>query len=143
MERYPSSTDTSISFASLYAQVLLRIAQHFCPDSLTCLACRLDLLKDEFRNVPVGHITNVFKDQKTLFRTYIVLERQVRSYNHIARAYAKPAKPRNKRGIELVLIERGSQLPKELRAAKKKIENEAGKCEYLLQICDSGSFYIY
>lgn len=140
MERNPSSTDASISFASLYDHFLLRIAHHFCSSLLTCLARSLNLLKDEFRSVPVKHITNVFKDQKTLFKTYIVLERQIRGYNHIVQAYAKPAKPRNKHGVELVLIERGSQLPKELRAAKKKIEKEAGKCEDLLQICDSNTF---
>lgn len=137
MEQHHSSADTSIPFASLYAHVLLRTAHHFCPDLLTRLACRLDLLKDEFRNVPVRHIKSVFKDQKTIFKTYIVLERQIRNYNHVARAYAKPAKPRNKHGIELVLIERGNQLPKELSAAKKKIGNEAGKwntyCRYAIR----------
>jgi TRIAD3 protein (E3 ubiquitin-protein ligase RNF216) len=100
---------------------------------LTCLFHSANLLKDEFLNVPVRHITNILRQHKTLFKAYITLEQQVRNYKHITRAFVKPARPRNKRGIELVLIERGSQLPKELRAAKKKIENEAGTCNFPLE----------
>lgn len=90
-----------------------------------------DLLKDEFLNVPARHITNVLKQHKTLFKAYLVLEGQVRNYQRITAAFARPPRPRNKRGTELILIERGSQLPKELRAAKKKLENQEGKCGFL------------
>ncbi|KAF1835479.1 hypothetical protein BDW02DRAFT_495738 [Decorospora gaudefroyi] len=86
-----------------------------------------ELLKDEFLNVPVRHITNVLKDQKTLYKAYGVLEKQLRDYERIAKKFTKIRSSRNKRGIELQLIERGSQLPKELHAAKNKRELEAAK----------------
>ncbi|KAF3032894.1 hypothetical protein E8E11_003174 [Didymella keratinophila] len=82
------------------------------------------LLKDEFLNIPARHIDNTFRQHKTLFRSYLVLEEQLRTYNQTTRTFAKPPRPRNKRGIEFVLIEQGSRLPKELRAAKKKIETK-------------------
>lgn len=73
------------------------------------------------------HITTVLKQQKTLYKAYGVIEQQVRNYGQIARTYSKINKSRIKRGIELQLIEQGSQIPKELHAAKKKSEAEAGK----------------
>ncbi|KAH6614968.1 hypothetical protein C7974DRAFT_319627 [Boeremia exigua] len=87
----------------------------------------LNLLKDEFLNVPARHIENTFKQKKTLFKSYIVLEDQVRKYQQTTRTFIKSPRPRNKRGIELLLIESGSRLPKELRAAKEKTEHEAVK----------------
>ncbi|KAI4686295.1 hypothetical protein J4E81_008647 [Alternaria sp. BMP 2799] len=86
-----------------------------------------ELLKDEFLTVPVRHITTVLKQQKTLYKAYGVIEQQVRNYGQIARTYSKINKSRIKRGIELQLIEQGSQIPKELHAAKKKSEAEAAK----------------
>ncbi|XPS98048.1 RBR-type E3 ubiquitin transferase [Ascochyta lentis] len=97
------------------------------PGVLTYDADAVELLKDEFLSVPVRHITNTFKQSKTLFKAYTILEGQVRNYQQVARAFVKPPRPRNKRGTELVLIERGSRLPKELRAAKRKIEKEVVK----------------
>lgn len=91
------------------------------------LASSIALLKDELINIPARHIDNTFKQHKSLFESYVILEEQLRTYNHTARSFAKPPRPRKRRGIELVLIERGSRLPKELRAAKKKVENEAGE----------------
>ncbi|KAJ4380569.1 hypothetical protein N0V86_003928 [Didymella sp. IMI 355093] len=85
------------------------------------------LLKDEFLNIPARHIDNTFRQHKTLFKSYIILEGQLRTYQRTAHTFTKPPRPRNKRGIELVLIKQGSRLPKELRAAKRKIENEAVK----------------
>jgi TRIAD3 protein (E3 ubiquitin-protein ligase RNF216) len=88
----------------------------------------LNLLKDEFPRVPVRHITNTLEQHRTLFKAYIVLEEQVRNYNLVAnRGFSTNAKARIHRGIELILIERGSQLPKELEAAKKKIESDTAK----------------
>lgn len=87
-----------------------------------------DLLKDEFLDVPVRHITDVLKQHITLYKTYIVLEEQVRNYKRIANnRFSKIGKARIKRGTELILIERGSQIPKELHAAKKKMEGEMAK----------------
>ncbi|KNG51460.1 ring finger domain-containing protein [Stemphylium lycopersici] len=86
-----------------------------------------ELLKDEFPSVPVRHLTNVLKDQKTLYKAYGFIEKQVREYELVARTFTKIGKSRNKRGIEHQLIEKGSQLPKELHAAKKKNEVEAAK----------------
>ncbi|KAI4641638.1 hypothetical protein J4E93_007736 [Alternaria ventricosa] len=86
-----------------------------------------ELLKDEFLTVPVRHITTVLKQQQTLYKAYGVIEQQVRNYGQIARTYSKINKSRIKRGIELQLIEQGSQIPKELHAAKKKSEAEAAK----------------
>ncbi|XPS75155.1 RBR-type E3 ubiquitin transferase [Ascochyta lentis] len=97
------------------------------PGVLTYDADAVELLKDEFLSVPVRHITNTFKQSKTLFKAYTILEGQVRNYQQVARAFVKPPRPRNKRGTELVLIERGNRLPKELRAAKRKIEKEVVK----------------
>jgi hypothetical protein len=88
---------------------------------------RTELLKDEFLTVPVRHITRVLKEQKTLYKAYGVIERQVRDYAHVAKTFSLINKSRNKRGIQLQLIEQGSQIPKELHAAKKKSEVEAGK----------------
>jgi TRIAD3 protein (E3 ubiquitin-protein ligase RNF216) len=51
----------------------------------------------------------------------------VRDYAHVAKTFSLINKSRNKRGIQLQLIEQGSQIPKELHAAKKKSEVEAGK----------------
>ncbi|KAF1923925.1 uncharacterized protein M421DRAFT_301329 [Didymella exigua CBS 183.55] len=85
------------------------------------------LLKDEFLNVPARHIENTLRQHKVLFKSYIALEEQLRTYQRITHAFVKPPRPRNKRGIELVLIEQGSRLPKELHAAKKRIEHEAAR----------------
>ena len=101
---------------------------------LTPLSYRSDLLKDEFLSVPVRHITNVLKQHKTLFKAYGILEEHLRNYEGIATPFSKIAKSRTKRGIELILIERGSQLPKELHAAKKKSETQAGKYHLLVLV---------
>ncbi|KAH8730998.1 hypothetical protein GQ44DRAFT_370135 [Phaeosphaeriaceae sp. PMI808] len=86
------------------------------------------LLKDEFVTVPVRHITAVLKEQKTLFKAYILLETQVRNHKHIAKAFYRGLQhARIKRGIELILVEKGSKLPKELHAARKKAEGERAK----------------
>ena len=95
---------------------------------------RTELLKDEFLTVPVRHITNVLKIQKTLYKAYGVIEQQVRNYGQIARTYSKINKSRIKRGIEVQLIEQGSQIPKELHAARKKSEAEASKCDAIIMI---------
>jgi TRIAD3 protein (E3 ubiquitin-protein ligase RNF216) len=77
--------------------------------------------------VPVRHITSTLKQQNTLYKAYGVIETQIANYERITKTYTRISKPRIKRGIELQLIEQGSQLPKELHAAKKKSEVEAGK----------------
>lgn len=80
------------------------------------------------------HITTVLKQQKTLYKAYGVIEQQVRNYGQIARTYSKINKSRIRRGIELQLIEQGSQIPKELHAAKKKSEAEASKWDVVTMI---------
>lgn len=90
-------------------------------------ACRTELLKDEFLSVPVRHITTVLREQKTLFKSYGVLEEQTARHQQISTPFSKIGRSRNKRGTELILIEQGSQLPKELRAAKRKQEVEASR----------------
>lgn len=70
----------------------------------------------------------VLQEKKTLYKAYCLLEKQVRDYGLIAGPFTRINKSRNKRGTEFMLIEKGSQLPKELHAAKKKIEFEAGEC---------------
>ncbi|USP74472.1 E3 ubiquitin-protein ligase RNF216 [Curvularia clavata] len=87
----------------------------------------IELLKDEFPYVPVRYITTTIQQHKTIYKAYGTLEKQLRDYELIARSFTKITKSRNKRGIELQLIEKGSQLPKELHAAKKKIEIEAAE----------------
>ena len=98
---------------------------------LTFLNSRLDILRDEFLTIPVRHITNLLQEHKTLFKTYGILEGQIRNYQRVATPFSKISKSRPKRGIELILIERGSQLPKELHAAKRKIELDTGKSHSL------------
>jgi len=86
------------------------------------LLCRLDLLKDEFPTVPVRHLTNTLRKEKTLFKSFGALEEQLRTYRQVATPFSKIGKARIKRGTELTLIERGSQVPKELHAAKRRKE---------------------
>jgi TRIAD3 protein (E3 ubiquitin-protein ligase RNF216) len=85
----------------------------------------------------VRHIKAVLKAHKTLYKAFGVLDEQVRNYGRIAKTYSKIGNARYKRGIELQLIEQGSQLPKELHAAKKKVEKEAGKLSYPMYIADA------
>lgn len=67
------------------------------------------------------------KEQKTLFKAYVILEEQVRLHSRIASQFSKTGKARVQRGIEMLLIEQGSQIPKELDAAKKKVAGEIAK----------------
>ncbi|KAL6706833.1 hypothetical protein ACN47E_005169 [Coniothyrium glycines] len=87
----------------------------------------LDILKDEFLTVPVRHLKNVLKEEKTLYKAFRILEAQLYNYRKVATPFAKIAKARNTCGTELQLIGQGSQLPKELHAAKMSIAKAAGK----------------
>ncbi|KAL5400741.1 hypothetical protein PMIN03_012126 [Paraphaeosphaeria minitans] len=89
-----------------------------------------ELLKDEFVYVPVRHINLVIKEQKTLYKAYSVIEKQLREYNQYDRSkepFRKVHTARTKRNIEASQIQRGSQVPKELQAAKMKSEEAAVK----------------
>jgi TRIAD3 protein (E3 ubiquitin-protein ligase RNF216) len=87
-----------------------------------------DLLKDEFLLVPVRHIHNVLKEHVTLYNAYLVLEEQVRNYGRIANnRFSRIGKARISHGAQLILIERGSKVPKELDAAKRKVERDMAK----------------
>ncbi|KAJ4354493.1 uncharacterized protein N0V89_006230 [Didymosphaeria variabile] len=86
----------------------------------------VDLLKDEFVHVPVRHIQHVIKEHKTFYRAYGVIEEQLRDYSRNT-PFTKVIKARVRRGTEVKLIGRGSQMPKELQAAKKKCEEAATK----------------
>ena len=81
------------------------------------------------------HLTNVLEQQKTLFKAYGVLEKQVRDYGRVANSFQRNCKTRVKRGVELQLIEQGSQLPKELHAAKKKSELETSRSNGNYELC--------
>lgn len=85
------------------------------------------MLKDEFLSIPARHISYTLKQSKTLFKAYIELEQQLRDYHPSTRKFVKSPRSRNKRGVELALMRAESKLPKELRAAKKKVEKDAGK----------------
>lgn len=87
---------------------------------------RVALLRDEFVNVPVRHIEAVIREHKTFFKSYIVIESQLRNYPNLA-PFTKINRPRITRATELVLVQKGSRLPKELHAAKAKCEEEAAK----------------
>jgi TRIAD3 protein (E3 ubiquitin-protein ligase RNF216) len=70
----------------------------------------------------------VVREHNTLFRSYLILEEQTRNYQTITKkGFSKIGRARNLRGVENILIERGSQVPKELHAVKKKIESEMAK----------------
>jgi TRIAD3 protein (E3 ubiquitin-protein ligase RNF216) len=89
-----------------------------------------DLLKDEFLLVPVRHIHNVLKEHVTLYKAYLVLEEQVRNYGRIANnRFSRIGKARISHGAQLILIERGSKVPKELDAAKRKVERDMKAAE--------------
>ncbi|KAH9870410.1 hypothetical protein IAQ61_005885 [Plenodomus lingam] len=93
----------------------------------------LNLLKDEFLNVPIRHLSYMLKKEKTLFKAFGVLEEQLQTYKQIATPFAKIAKPRVKHGTELILIERGSKIPKELHAAKRRKEITAAKRQQAME----------
>ena len=98
-------------------------------DLLLTLYSRLELLKDVFLDVPVRHIETVLAKHKTLFQAYGIIAEQLSNYQVArGRAFDKIVKARRHRGIEAALIGRGSAIPKELHAAKKKCERESGKC---------------
>ena len=86
----------------------------------------LNLLRDEFLRVPVRHIERVLKEQKTFFKSYCIIWEELNNGSNHPR-FTKINRPRLKRGIEPTLIERGSQVPKELQAAQKKCEAVAAK----------------
>lgn len=77
-------------------------------------------------NVPVRHLEAVLGQHKTIFKSYLIIENQLRSYPSLA-PFTKINRPRVRRGTESLLIERGSRIPKELHAAKAKCEKEAAK----------------
>ncbi|KAF1951495.1 hypothetical protein CC80DRAFT_424773 [Byssothecium circinans] len=90
----------------------------------------LELLKDEFLSVPVRHLENVLEDNKTFFKSYGVLSKQLRTYQNIApnpQGFTKIRTPRQKRYMINTLIDRGSQIPKELEAARKRDDMETSK----------------
>ncbi|OAG12700.1 uncharacterized protein CC84DRAFT_1171377 [Paraphaeosphaeria sporulosa] len=85
---------------------------------------------NEFVYVPVRHINLVIKQQKTLYKAYGVIDQQLREYDQYDRnkePFRKVHSARTKRNIEASLIQRGSQVPKELQAAKKKSDEAAVK----------------
>jgi TRIAD3 protein (E3 ubiquitin-protein ligase RNF216) len=99
-------------------------------------------LKDVFLDVPVKHLAKVLLEYQTLFKAYGIIDKQLRDYRTIRGAtFSKIGKARTSRGTEVALIGRGSALPKELHAAKKKSERESGKwIAYIYQLmlmCDS------
>ncbi|KAF2869837.1 hypothetical protein BDV95DRAFT_88909 [Massariosphaeria phaeospora] len=87
----------------------------------------LNLLKDQFQDLPMRHFQATLEKEKTLYKAYLVIEEQHRNYNRIAAPFSKLQKRRNATRYEDILIQAGSKLPKELRAAKQKIEKEAIK----------------
>ena len=70
---------------------------------------------------------DVLSQQKTLFKSFGVIEQQWRNYQHIQVPFSSIAKARINRGTEFTLIGAGSQLPKELHAARMKSEKDAGE----------------
>lgn len=97
------------------------------PLDTTAYFLRIELLKDEFVCVPVRHIHVVVKQQRTFFKAYGILEQQLREYHPKQGPFKKVHNARANRNIEASLIQRGSQVPKELQAAKKKSEEAATK----------------
>lgn len=83
---------------------------------------------DEFREMPNKHIENTYRQHKNLMDTYLTLDTQLRNYNRIAPSFSKIKKKRVKFGnVEDDLVASGSDIPKELQAAKKKAQEEAEK----------------
>jgi TRIAD3 protein (E3 ubiquitin-protein ligase RNF216) len=82
-----------------------------------------------FLDVPVRHIDNVLREQKTFYKAYGVIDEQLHNYKKTGRrtVFVKIGKPRLKRATEVRLIGCGSAIPKELHAAKKKSEKDFGK----------------
>lgn len=79
----------------------------------------LDLLKDEFPEVPVRHITNVLNEKKYLVDAYSTLESQIHNYNKVSVSFRKVGKARLKRGHEAIMVAAGKTLLlRELRTAR-------------------------
>ena len=85
----------------------------------------MNLLKDEFLDIPARHIENTLRDKNSLFDTFIALENQLRSYSRTSSPFTKITKPRLKRGFEDILAD--NMTCAELQAAKRKSQHEAGK----------------
>ena len=85
----------------------------------------LNLLKDEFLDVPVRHIENVLNEKRTLFESYQTIDTQLRNYSRMSSPFSKVSRPRHRRGHEDTLASAGNDIPKELHAAKQKTEREA------------------
>lgn len=95
-----------------------------CSVSLTVFS--LSLLKDEFVQVPARHIERVLKEQKTFYKAYCDIWEALNNKSG-PRGFTKINRPRLRRDVEPVLAEQGSQVPKELQAAKRKCEAVAVK----------------
>lgn len=118
-------TPATLPYHTFLDNILIIYVHHLKTTSFTNIF-RVDLLKDEFLQVPVRHIERVLKEQKTLFKAYNVIEQQLNDESH-PRVFTKIGKARITRGVEIRFIESGSQIPKELQAAKKKCEEVAVK----------------
>jgi TRIAD3 protein (E3 ubiquitin-protein ligase RNF216) len=82
---------------------------------------RLGILKDEYLQIPQRHIEKAFYEQKTLFDAHATLRDQFDNF-----MFSKVRRPREKRGCEEQWANDGTQLHKELRAARQNTEHEAG-----------------
>jgi TRIAD3 protein (E3 ubiquitin-protein ligase RNF216) len=85
-------------------------------------------LKDNFLDVKVRYIEDILQEQKTLFKAFGIVDKQLYD-NHRAGNDTTSFKIRTarvERNVEAALIARGSKIPKELHAAKKKRDKDSG-----------------
>jgi TRIAD3 protein (E3 ubiquitin-protein ligase RNF216) len=80
----------------------------------------LNILKDEFLNVPVRHITNVFEKHKTLLKAYEALEDQNINYQPGISPFVRLKKARGERNSRPTTTT-------ELQAARRNSNIKAGK----------------
>ncbi|KAF2120898.1 hypothetical protein BDV96DRAFT_484706 [Lophiotrema nucula] len=87
----------------------------------------LELLKDEFLQVPVRHIENTLNDEKSLFKSFVKIESQLQLYNNISMTFSRIANPRKRRHHERTLTPATHLMLRELAAARNWGDHELAK----------------
>ncbi|KAH7114341.1 hypothetical protein B0J11DRAFT_511076 [Dendryphion nanum] len=87
----------------------------------------LNLLKDEFLDLPVRHIENTLNQKGSLYDTHVMLKTQIQDYDRISSSFRKIARARNTRGTERLLTTVRHPIISELKAARKIAERDVEK----------------
>lgn len=92
-----------------------------------------DILKYEFRDVPISHIEATLRKENTLFRTFNTLQTQLDNYNSVAVPAPRMSRPRipitTAQNTSMSKLQNYDELQKELQAAKKNREKKKSRRE--------------